>query len=152
MAPPPKDEEPEDFAALLAEFEGKSPARRRRDPRVGETVKGTVVSIGQDAVFVDLGAKSEGMVELAELRDESGQLTVKVGDALEGRVVEVGGKAGCVGLRRSGAGGGRGAAGGGGRAGGVALRGGGAGGGRGPEARAELEQAREHGLPVEGLV
>jgi small subunit ribosomal protein S1 len=75
---------------------------------------------------VDLGAKSEGMVDLAELRDPDGKLTVAVGDELDATVVETEGEAGCVVLRRR-------------------L-------GRGPEARAELEQAHAHGIPVEGVV
>src|SRR5262249_7619966 len=113
--------EEEDFAKLLAEYE-----RPRRDPRVGEHVRGRVVSIGADAVFVDIGAKSEGMIDLAELRDREGKLHVAVGDTGEATVVDTDGKAGCVVLR-------------------VLL-------GRGPDARAELEQAHAAGIPVEGTV
>lgn len=126
---PPTDEE--DFASLLAEYEqkqGTDPKSRRRDPRVGDKVQARVVSIGQDAVFVDLGAKAEGMIDVIELRDEAGKLTVAVGDVIDARVVEVGGKAGCAVLRR---------------AAGVL---------RGSEAKAELEQAAAHGIPIEGLV
>jgi small subunit ribosomal protein S1 len=122
---PPDDEE--DFAALLSQYEREHPdAARRKQPRVGETLHCRVVSIGKDAAFVDLGAKSEGMIDLGELRDADGKLTVAVGDELDATVVETEGEAGCVVLRRR-------------------L-------GRGPEARAELEQAHAHGIPVEGLV
>lgn len=121
-----KEDETEDFAAMLAEFEKQAPARRRRDPQVGERVKGRVVSIGQDAAFLDLGAKSEGMIELDELLDENGRLTVRVGDELEGRVVDTGAQTGCILLRR-------------------AI-------GRGADARGELAQAHQLGIPVEGLV
>src|SRR5262245_46339694 len=107
----PDDEGEEDFASLLAEY---APTKRR-EAQPGELVRGRVVSIGQDAVFIDMGSKAEGMIEAAELRDEEGKLQVKVGDVLEARVVETSGKAGCVVLRRT-------------------L-------GRGPDARAELEQA-----------
>ena len=120
MAPP---DDTEDFAALLAEFDQKP---RRRDPQVGERVRGKVASIGRDAVFLDLGGKSEGMIDSAELRDEEGKLQVKLADTLEARVVEIGGKAGCIVLRRQM--------------------------GRGPDAAAEVEQAFALGIPVEGLV
>jgi small subunit ribosomal protein S1 len=121
------DDKNEDFGALLAEFEKQSPqpSRRRRDPKIGETVKGRVVSIGHEAVFVDLGAKAEGMFDIVQLRDEGGKLRVAVGDEIEGRVVETAGKAGCIVLHALGA---------------------------GHIAKAELEQAAALGLPVEGLV
>jgi small subunit ribosomal protein S1 len=117
----------EDFAKLLAEYEEKQPSRKRKDPHVGELVRGRVVTIGHDAVFLDLGAKSEGMIDLAELRDEHGKLLCAVGDTVEARVVETSGKAGCIVLRRTGL-------------------------GKGAEAKAELEQAAQHGIPVEGVV
>jgi small subunit ribosomal protein S1 len=122
----------EDFAALFAEFEGKAKqqgGRRdaRREVQVGELVRGRVVSIGADDAFVSIqGGKSEGMLPLEDLRDEAGKLTAKVGDEIEARVVEVDGRAGCVVLRRS-------------------L-------GRGPDAKAELAQAAQLGVPVVGTV
>src|SRR5215208_3172496 len=92
----------EDFASLLAEYDQKdSGEQRRKQPRVGDTVRAPVVSIGADAVFVDLGAKMDGMLDILEVRDEDGRVTVAVGDIIEARVVEMGGKAGCVVLRRS---------------------------------------------------
>ena len=66
------------------------------------------------------------MLDLAEVLDEQGDVTVKEGDVIEARVVEVGDKSDHVVLRRL-------------------LR-------RGPEARAELQQAFELGIPVEGTV
>src|SRR5689334_10222042 len=98
---PPDDEE--DFAKLLAEYEGPETGRskkRRKEPSVGDEVRGRVMSIGRDAAFVDLGGKSDGVIELAQLRDADGKLTVKEGDELEARVVEVGGPSGAVVLRR----------------------------------------------------
>ncbi len=117
-------DDPDDFATLLAEFDRKA-APRRKEPKIGETVRGRVVAIGHDAVFIDLGAKAEGMIDSAELRDEGGQLRVAVGDEIEGRVVETAGKAGCIVLHTLGA---------------------------GHVAKAELEQAYALGLPVEGIV
>jgi small subunit ribosomal protein S1 len=116
-------ENDEDFAAMLAEFEKDAP--KRRDPKVGETVKARIVSIGAETVFLDVGAKSEGVLDLAEVRDAEGHITVSVGDVIEARVVESGG--GGVVLRRQ------------------AI-------GRGPQAQEELQQAFELHLPVEGVV
>ncbi|HEV3075192.1 MAG TPA: S1 RNA-binding domain-containing protein, partial [Thermoanaerobaculia bacterium] len=106
-APPEK----RDFAEILAEFEqGKSGAERAgappdtagatagaaaaasgvpATPNVGQKVSGKVLSITGDQVFVDLGTKSEGMIEAAQLRDAEGQLTVKVGDSLDAIVTAI---------------------------------------------------------------
>jgi len=51
-----------------------------RQPQSGEVVKGVVVQIEQDLVLVDVGYKSEGCIRIGEFIDESGELTVKVGD------------------------------------------------------------------------
>ena len=123
MGGPRDSNDGEDFAKLLAEYDRKP---RRPEPRIGDLARGKVTSIGRDAVFIDLGAKSEGMIDAAELRDEDGRLAVKVGDTLEGRVVDIGGKAGCIVLRKSM--------------------------GRGPDGAAELDQAFALGVPVDGTV
>ncbi|MBK9072705.1 MAG: 30S ribosomal protein S1 [Myxococcales bacterium] len=114
----------EDFGALLAEFEGKAKRPGERRPTVGDTVKGSIVSIGRESVFVDLGGKAEGMLEKAQVVDGDGNVTVKVGDQLEARVV--GDEGGVFTLR-------------------VKL-------GRGVQAKQELVMAFETGLPVEGVV
>src|SRR5438876_12369887 len=100
MAP---NQDEEDFAALLAEYEGPDDGRskkRRREPQVGDEVRGRIISIGRDAAFVDIGGKSDGVIDLSELRDADGNLMVKPMDELEARVVEVGGAAGGVVLKR----------------------------------------------------
>jgi small subunit ribosomal protein S1 len=114
----------EDFAAMLAESERDTPKAKKR-PRVGDQVTGKVISIGKDAVFVDVGGKAEGLLERSQVSDPEGKLLVKIGDVVEARVVADAG--GALTLR-------------------VKL------GGRGPEARAELQQAQELGIPVEGTV
>ena len=112
---------------MLAEFEHRNPSKGRSVANVGDTVRGHVTSLGQESAVVEIGGGAgEGLIELDQLRDEAGNLTVKVGDEIEARVIETMGKTGCVILRRS-----------------VA---------RGPEARAELSQAAELGLTVEGTV
>lgn len=112
----------EDFAAMLAASEANT--KRVRRPKVGDMVSGKIISISKDTVFVDLGGKAEGSLERSQVSDSEGKLLTKVGDTIEARVVADAG--GSLTLR-------------------VKL-------GRGPEARAELVQAAELGIPVDGLV
>lgn len=73
----------DDFASLLGEFEKEHTGITQQEPKVGDKVRGTVVSIQGDSVFVDLGAKSEGIVEIEELTDTDGNLSVSIGDSIE---------------------------------------------------------------------
>ncbi|HYU15237.1 MAG TPA: 30S ribosomal protein S1 [Candidatus Acidoferrum sp.] len=124
MAPQDGDE---DFVSLLAEYDRKQ-TRPGRGPQVGDTVKGRVISIGAESVFVELGGKAEGLLALEELTDRSGKVTVAVGDTIEARVVDLGGGSGSILLRKV-----------------MGMA-------RGAEAQVELVQAHEHRIPVEGLV
>ena len=130
-----KRDDERDFGAILAEFEKESSGSgRKEDPSPGSKVAGTVVSVGEQGVFVDLGAKSDAMVSRAELVDDEGELTVGVGDRVEGIVGGRDEESGCLVLRvRPGAGSGLGGAG---RE--IALE--------------EISQAHAHGIPVEGSV
>jgi len=131
---PPDSSGREDFAAILARFEAEQAAAPSRGggarPGIGDKVRGQIVGFGEDVAFVDLGAKSEGMISLDELRDEEGRLTVAVGEAVEGVVAATDRDTGSLILRvrpgRSGAG--------------------------GEAAWAELRQAFEARIPVEGRV
>jgi len=49
----------------------------------GEIVKGTVLEIRGDAVLVDIGYKSEGMIPLKEFRTPAGEILVKAGDVVD---------------------------------------------------------------------
>lgn len=119
------DDDSEDFAALFAEAEaGRPKGKAARRPQPGDVVRGVVTSIGKDAVFVDLGGKAEGVLDREQVVDPDGQLRVQLGDTLEARVA---GERGAALVLR------------------VKL-------GKGPEARAELVQALELGIPVEGKV
>ncbi len=77
--------EPEESFAELFTKENKLPGRL--DP--GQKVKTRVISILGDAVYVDLGGKSEGVIDLAELTGEDGTVTVGVGDEIEAFFVSV---------------------------------------------------------------
>jgi small subunit ribosomal protein S1 len=84
MTDAPDRSEPEDFATLFAR-EGA-----RRTLEVGQVVTGRVLQIDAEAVFVDVGAKGEALIDRAELQDEQGHLTVAVGDRIEATVVRSG--------------------------------------------------------------
>jgi small subunit ribosomal protein S1 len=111
--PPPS----EDFAALLAR-EQTRPALE-----VGQIVKGRVIHVGAESVFVDVGGKGEAWIDPAELADEHGRLRVGVGDEVEATVVSTGDE-----VRLS-----------------YKLR-------LGAQAREALAAAAETGVPVEGKV
>lgn len=80
-----KPDEEQSFAAL---FEAYS-SGMNENLRVGDRIRGEVVAIAKDNAFVDTGTKIDGVVDLAELRDEDGRLTCRVGDRVELYVVEV---------------------------------------------------------------
>jgi small subunit ribosomal protein S1 len=92
--------------------------------QMGDTVSGTVVNVSGESIFVDLGGKSEGVVDTAEFLDAEGHLDVKVGDQLELKVVSV---SDAVYLSKS-----------------LKVR--------GEKAAEVLREAYESGLPVEGKV
>ena len=73
--------EHEDFASLLGEYEKKQ-RKTAREPEIGDQVRGRVVSIQGDNVFVDLGGKTEGIIERDELTDADGNLSVQIGDSI----------------------------------------------------------------------
>lgn len=85
----------ESFAELFeASLKSESKAVARRDPELGELVQGEIVQLGAEFAFLDIGGKAEAMIALDELRGEDGELTVGLGDKLEGHVISVGGKEG----------------------------------------------------------
>jgi small subunit ribosomal protein S1 len=76
-------EEEEDFSALFEE----SLKKVRKQVHADTKVTGTVLSIGEEWAFVDIGAKSEGVIAAQELLDENGEPTVSVGDLISAYVV-----------------------------------------------------------------
>ncbi|MGE0825790.1 MAG: S1 RNA-binding domain-containing protein [Candidatus Binatia bacterium] len=107
----------EDFATLFAQQQ-TGPALES-----GQVVKGRVLQIGADSVFVEIPGKGEAIIARAELEDESGTLQVAVGDEIEATVVSTETE---IRLSRK------------------LLK--------GAQARAMLEAAVASGLPVEGKV
>jgi small subunit ribosomal protein S1 len=86
--PPPEEEEEEeeDFARMLEESL-QQPKRFRE----GDLVEGSIVALGTDVAFVDVGGKGEAQIDLAELTDEDGKLMVDVGDKVKALVVSTDG-------------------------------------------------------------
>jgi small subunit ribosomal protein S1 len=78
-------EENDDFAAL---FEASLQAKRVER---GQTIEGTIVGIGREVAFVDIGGKGEAAIEIAELKDADGNLEVAVGDRIQATVVSTAG-------------------------------------------------------------
>ena len=57
--------------------------RSVRDIVEGEIVRGTILEVREDAVLVDIGYKSEGLIPLREFRTPSGEITAKIGDSVD---------------------------------------------------------------------
>ncbi|MBT8340642.1 MAG: 30S ribosomal protein S1 [Desulfatitalea sp.] len=55
----------------------------KEDLRVVDKIRGRIISVSESVVFVDTGTKTDGVVEIEELRDEEGNLPHAVGDELE---------------------------------------------------------------------
>src|SRR5438128_11322128 len=53
----------------------------------GQTLEGTIVAIGPEVAFVDVGGKGEATIEIDELKDANGELDVAVGDRIQAMVV-----------------------------------------------------------------
>ncbi|OGL20366.1 MAG: hypothetical protein A3F92_00170 [Candidatus Rokubacteria bacterium RIFCSPLOWO2_12_FULL_71_22] len=117
MPDDPQLQPPEDFATLFAGQEALRPLQ------VGEPVRGRVIHVTAESVFVDVGGKGEAWIDRAELVDEEGRLRVAVGDEVEATVMSTGDE-----VRLS-----------------YKLR-------RGARARQALALALETGVPVEGRV
>jgi len=76
-------EQEESFASLLE----KSKGMERLAP--GQKVRARVVSISGDMVYIDLGGKSEGVIDLNEFVAKDGTTCVKVGEEVEAFFVTV---------------------------------------------------------------
>jgi small subunit ribosomal protein S1 len=107
----------EDFAAM---FEASLKAKRIER---GQTIEGTIVAIGPEVAFIDVGGKGEATIEIDELKDADGDIEVAVGDRIQATVVST---VGGLTLSRKLA--------------------------RGAATQRQLEDAFHSGLPVEGKV
>jgi small subunit ribosomal protein S1 len=76
----------EDFAAL---FEASVKAKRIEK---GQTIEGTIVGIGPEVAFVDVGGKGEATIDIDELKDADGRIEVSVGERIQAVVVSTSGE------------------------------------------------------------
>ena len=74
-------EHEEDFAAMF-----EASVKSRQFDR-GQVIEGTIVGLGPEVAFVDVGGKAEAQIDLAELKDADGDVEVSVGDRIQAMVV-----------------------------------------------------------------
>ena len=78
-------ESDEDFAALF-----EASLKQKRIER-GQMIEGTIVAIGSEVAFINVGGKGEAMIPLDELRDADGALEAGVGDPIQAIVLSTDG-------------------------------------------------------------
>jgi small subunit ribosomal protein S1 len=107
----------DDFATLFAA------STRTKRLEQGQTVEGTIVAVGAEVAFVDVGAKGEATLPLGDVTSHDGVIEARVGDRIQATIVST---TGGITLSRR-------------------LQ-------RGAATARQLEDAYRSGLPVEGKV
>ena len=74
---PTMPEHGENFADILSQYEH---SHTHKPEAGGQGFTGTVVAVSPEQVFVDIGHKIEGVMPVAEFKDASGTVSVRVGD------------------------------------------------------------------------
>src|SRR5262245_22030054 len=82
----PDSGETDEFARMLEE------SLALKSHREGDTVEGTIVSIGPEVAFVDIGGKGEAAIDVAELNDLESDGQGEVGDRGKAIVVSTAGR------------------------------------------------------------
>ncbi len=113
------DDDTTTMAELLEAYDGEQQA----SIQVGDRIKGRILSIGREHIFVDTGHKLDGVIERAELAGEDGSIPFEVGDTIDAFVMSK--KGGEIRLSKAISG-----------IGGLAI----------------LQEALEKGVPIEGKV
>ncbi|MGB5835187.1 MAG: S1 RNA-binding domain-containing protein [Thiohalocapsa sp.] len=116
-----------DFEALLRELEKTDHSVSASVPKAGDQVQGTIIAVGSEQVFVDIGGKAEAIMDVDNLRGAAdGAITARVGDRLTAMVTGVDAESGALilGTRH----------------------------GNQPHGSEELEAAYQQGLPVDGHI
>ncbi len=88
------------FAALFEQTAGKS-SGRAKNYRIGERIEGVVLSVGKDALFVELDGKRQAVMDTAELLGPDGTHPYKVGDSVSANIVEIDAQSGNIRIGRS---------------------------------------------------
>jgi small subunit ribosomal protein S1 len=76
----PTSTDPNGFAAMFEAADGKPGANLGGE---GEIVSGIVIQVNRDAVIVDIGGKSEGVISKHEFADANGAISIKAGDKVD---------------------------------------------------------------------
>jgi len=97
----PSDTPGDSFAALFEQQATTQKGSHSRNFKVGDKLDVLVVQVGKDAVFVELDGKRQGFLEADELRDDTGEVTVKVGDRVTAHVLEANDEQGMFRLGKS---------------------------------------------------
>ena len=74
---PVQNTEDTSFGDILSQFE-----QEQHETESGQPIEGTLVAIQDDLAYIDIGRKTEGVVPVASLKDESGEVILKPGDKL----------------------------------------------------------------------
>lgn len=117
------DEQMEDEEKSFAELLEESFVKQER-VTPGQRVKARIVKITPDWIFLDLGGKSEGILDKRELLDAEGNLTVNEGDTIQAHYLSANQGAKVFTTKIGG----------------------------GESGRRHMEEAWRNGIPVEGLV
>jgi small subunit ribosomal protein S1 len=80
---PVQNAEDTSFGDILSQFEQE----QHEQAEIGQPLEGTVVVIHEDFAFIDIGRKTEGIVPIASLKEDNGEISVKAGDKLFVNVV-----------------------------------------------------------------
>jgi small subunit ribosomal protein S1 len=72
------EQSPEDYQKLLELYD-----ESMRNLTEGEIVQGRIIGLTANAVIVDVGYKSEGLIPIEEFTGRDGELTVKVGEEVD---------------------------------------------------------------------
>ncbi|SMP70883.1 30S ribosomal protein S1 [Desulfonatronum lacustre] len=107
----------------FAEMFEASEMEMKPDLRVGDRIKGRIIAVSEEMVYVDTGTKSDGVIEKQELLDKDDVFSLREGDEVELFVVAVQGGQIRLAKALSGEGG-----------------------------LEQLRQAMEEGIPVEGKI
>ena len=67
------------FSDLLDSYQDEG----RVNIQVGDRIRGKIISIGKENIFIDTGFKVDGIVEREELADENGDLPYSEGDTID---------------------------------------------------------------------
>ena len=76
-----------DDTRTMAELLDAYDKEQQASIQVGDRIKGRIISIGREHIFVDTGHKLDGVIERSELAGEDGSIPFEVGDTIDAFVM-----------------------------------------------------------------